>query len=173
MTISNFFSFARVLLVWPIVNGLLERTDAGNMKALLFMLAAALTDYLDGYFARKFDQRSDVGRILDPLAVKIGIGIVAIVLMFTHELPAWFLILIIARDLAILLFGAFMVSRTKNIPESNWTGKATVSALAIVIIAFTLSIDSVKWYLLYACVAVLVVSMYSYLKRFIGVMFLR
>ncbi|MFQ5631327.1 MAG: CDP-alcohol phosphatidyltransferase family protein [bacterium] len=170
-TVSNFLSFARVLLVWPIVMSLLERTGAGNVKALLFMLVAVITDYLDGYFARKFDQRSDVGRIIDPLADKIGIAIVAIAMTVTHELPVWFLILIITRDLAILLLGAFMVSRTKSIPESNWTGKVTVTAVAVVIIAFTLSIDTVKWYLLYACFAVLVISMYSYLKRFIGAMF--
>jgi CDP-diacylglycerol--glycerol-3-phosphate 3-phosphatidyltransferase len=170
-TISNFFSFARVLLAWPAVHYLLEGTNAGNIKALVLLLFAALTDFLDGYFARKLDQRTDVGRIIDPLADKIVLGAVTIVLVLTHDLPLWFLILIIARDLVILLLGALMVSRTKHIPESNWPGKTTVTALAIVIIAFILSLDPVKWYLLYVCVGVLLISMYSYLRRFIAVMF--
>lgn len=135
------------------------------------MLIAGLTDFLDGYLARKLNQRTDVGRIIDPLADKIAVIAIAIVLIYTHGLPAWFLILIVTRDLAILLLGAFMISRTKDIPESNWPGKVTITALAIVIIAFTLSLEPVKWYLLYACVGILLVSMYSYLKRFIGVVF--
>lgn len=160
-----------MLLVWPVVTSLLERTDSGNIKALVLMLIAGLTDFLDGYLARKLNQRTDIGRIIDPLADKIAVIAIAIALMFTHDLPPWFLILIIARDLAILSLGAFMISRTKNIPESNWPGKVTITALAIVIIAFTLSLDPLKWYLLYASVVVLLVSMYSYLKRFIAVVF--
>ena len=166
-TISNFFSFVRVLLIWPIVHFLQQSTPQANMQALALMLLGALTDFFDGYFARKFNQRTDFGRLLDPVADKITIGAIAIVLMQTHELPLWFLILIIARDLAILLLGALMVSRTHRIPESNWPGKTTVTALAIVLIAFTLSLNGVKWYLLYASIGVLAVSTFSYLKRFI------
>ena len=172
-TISNFFSLARVLLVWPIISLLQHGTAEANVRALGVMLIAAMTDFLDGYLARKFNQRTDFGRVLDPVADKIAIAAVAFVLTRTHELPLWFLILIIARDLAILLLGAAMISRTRRIPESNWPGKTTATALAIVLIAFTLSIDPVKWYLLYLSLGVLGVSTVSYLKRFVENMFIR
>lgn len=170
-TLSNALSFARAVLAWPIVASLMIGTRAGDIQALVLMLLAGLTDFFDGYLARKFNQTSDVGRIIDPLADKICVVAIAVTLMFTHGLPMWFLILIIARDLAILLLGTFMISHTKSIPESNWPGKVTVTVLAMVLIVYTLSLDPLKMPVLVAGVAVVLISTVSYFKRFIKEIF--
>ena len=165
-TISNFFSFARALLAGPIVYYLAKNTPEGNWTALLLMGIAIATDFIDGFLARKLNQRSDVGRIIDPLADKIGVGAIAITLVIFRDLPAWFLIVIIVRDLAILALGIFMVSKSKEIPESNWYGKIAVAALALMLVTFVLSLDSFKWYILYLALIFLILSTASYLKRF-------
>jgi len=166
-TISNWLSFMRVLLVVPIVYYLSDNTAANNLIAVGLMFVAALTDFLDGYLARKLNQKTDLGRIIDPIADKIGVGLIAIMLAYSHGLPVWFLLAILGRDLAILICGYFLISKTKLIPESNWSGKIAVSIIAMALIAFTLSIDAIKWYLLYLALAFLFYSTLSYFKRFI------
>lgn len=167
-TISNMFSFARLVLVWPIVYYLYQQTPRANWLAFAFMMMAVATDYLDGYLARKLNQKSDLGRIIDPLADKVGLGIVMLVLTMTHDLPLWFFILIISRDLAILILGFFMVSRANLIPESNWSGKFAVGAFALVIIVYTLSIDFMKSISIAIAVALFLYSIVSYSRRFLG-----
>jgi CDP-diacylglycerol--glycerol-3-phosphate 3-phosphatidyltransferase len=163
-TISNFLSFARVILLIPILLFLREDTPAGNLKAFGVMLLAAATDWFDGYFARRFHQKSDLGRIIDPLADKICVGAIAAYLAFFRDFPKWFLILILARDFIILIVGLFMTVR-RGVPESNWPGKVAVTAMAIVLIVFTLDIESVKWPFFWIMVGLFFVSVASYGPR--------
>ncbi|MDZ7343676.1 MAG: CDP-alcohol phosphatidyltransferase family protein, partial [candidate division KSB1 bacterium] len=77
-TVSNLLSFSRIILLIPILLFLRENTPAGNYKAVGVMLLAAATDWFDGYFARRFHQKTDVGRVIDPVSDKICVGAVAI-----------------------------------------------------------------------------------------------
>ncbi len=163
-TISNFLSFSRIILLIPILLFLREDTPAGNLKAFGVMLLAAATDWFDGYFARRFHQKSDLGRIIDPLSDKICVGAIAAYLAFFRDFPKWFLILILARDFTILIVGLFMTVR-RGVPESNWPGKVAVTAMAIVLIVFTLDIKLVKWPFFWIMVGLFFVSVASYLPR--------
>ena len=69
--------------------------------ALLAFLAAALTDLLDGYLARKWHQITTVGTLLDPIADKLLISAALISLVQVHVVPGWMVILIIGREFAI------------------------------------------------------------------------
>ncbi len=129
------------------------------------MMGAVATDYLDGYLARKFKQRSDLGRVLDPLADKICVILLAMLLMKFRNMPIWYFLLVLTRDLAILLLGLFMSLKTKVVVESNKIGKVTVTGLALVLILFTLEIESVKWIFLWVSVGLIAISSISYLWR--------
>ncbi len=163
-TISNFLSFSRTLLLLPILFFLHQNTPSGNAIAVGFMLLAAATDWFDGYFARRFGQQSDVGRIVDPLSDKICAGGIALYLAVYRDFPMWFLILILARDFTILIFGLLMTVRVK-VPESNWPGKVAVTQLAVVLLVFTLDIKLVKWPFFWIMVTSFLVSVMSYLPR--------
>jgi CDP-diacylglycerol--glycerol-3-phosphate 3-phosphatidyltransferase len=165
-TVSNFLSFSRIILLVPILLFLHENTLAGNFKAVGFMLLAAATDWFDGYFARRFRQKSDLGRIIDPLSDKICVGAVAIYLTVYRDFPLWFLILILARDFSILVLGFFITLR-RGVPESNWYGKVAVTALAIVLITFTLDIRPLKWPFFWIMVGLFFISVVAYVSRFI------
>jgi CDP-diacylglycerol--glycerol-3-phosphate 3-phosphatidyltransferase len=106
----------------------------------LFVLAAA-SDGLDGYIARRYNQRSQLGVILDPIADK-GLLITAIITLsitnWHYELPAWFPVLVIARDV-IVVTGALvlhLLNGTVKVKPS-WTGKCA-TALQMVALSFVL-----------------------------------
>src|SRR5262245_557213 len=97
---------------------------------MLFVLAAA-SDGLDGYIARRYNQRSQLGVILDPIADK-GLLITAIITLsisnWYYELPAWFPVLVIARDV-IVVIGALvlhLLNGTVTVKPS-WTGKCATA----------------------------------------------
>ncbi len=163
-TISNLLSFSRIVLLIPILLFLRENTPAGNLKAFGFMLLAAATDWFDGYLARRFHQKSDLGRIIDPVSDKICVGAIAAYLAIYRDFPLWFLILILARDFTILIVGLFMTVR-RGVPESNWPGKVAVTAMAVVLIVFTLDIEPVKWPFFWIMVALFFASVVSYVPR--------
>ncbi len=163
--ISNVLSITRIFLLIPIYYLLKLQTATGNYLTVLVMMGAVATDYLDGYLARKFKQRSDLGRVLDPLADKICVILLAMLLMKFRNMPIWYFLLVLTRDLAILLLGLFMSLKTKVVVESNKIGKVTVTGLALVLILFTLEIESVKWIFLWVSVGLIAISSISYLWR--------
>ncbi len=163
-TISNFLSFSRALLLLPILFFLHRNTPDGNAIAVGFMLFAGATDWFDGFWARRYHQQSDMGRIIDPLSDKICVGGIALYLALYRDFPMWFLILILARDFTILIAGFLMTVRVK-VPESNWPGKVAVTAMAIVLMVFTFDLEPVKWSFFWIMVVLFFVSVASYLPR--------
>ena len=105
-TIPNLLSLFRILII-PVLVYLLMFPDprSGIIAAFLFILAS-ITDYLDGYLARRHRSVSDLGKILDPLADKLMIASVLIMLAAMdrpHEpsVPAWLVVIILARESAV------------------------------------------------------------------------
>ncbi len=162
--ISNMLSLTRVILVIPIYYLLNLQTEIGGYLAVAVMFLAALTDAYDGRLARKLKQRTDLGRILDPLADKITIAGIAIILAETRGLPVWFVALIILRDVGIVVLSSFLVLRTKVMVESNVLGKITVTILGLTVVAYTLGL-SFRETLLYFSLVLLAVSSISYSFR--------
>ncbi|MCA9732891.1 MAG: CDP-alcohol phosphatidyltransferase family protein [Deferribacteres bacterium] len=167
-TISNFLSFSRIIIVWPIAYYLMQNTAKGNMTAFILMLIGACTDFMDGYLARALNQQSDLGRIIDPIADKVSLGLLGIILTQTSGLPVWFLILIIARDLAILLLGLKMIAKQDSIPESNWSGKIAVTGIAVVVILYTLGLSPWREAALWITVFLLLYSIVNYFRRYLA-----
>ncbi len=107
-------------------------SDVPNARlwGLALLGIAALTDKLDGVIARRYNQITEWGKILDPLADKIGIAVVAIVLVQLGQIPLWFLLAIVARDVLILAGGMYLKRRRGIVEQSNLLGKWTIGVLA-------------------------------------------
>jgi CDP-diacylglycerol--glycerol-3-phosphate 3-phosphatidyltransferase len=134
-TLSNGLSILRILLVVP-VSILLSSGSAGDrVTAALLIALAALTDYLDGLIARKRNQVTGFGKIIDPVADKVGIGAVTVILAARGELPAWFAAAVVGRDLAILASAAFLSGRGAGVPQSNRAGKWAAGVMALTVFA--------------------------------------
>lgn len=89
-----------------------------------------LTDFADGYFARKLNQISEMGKVLDPLADKFC-GVLSMLALYQfYGLPLWLILLIIGRDLLILTGAMFLITRLPYVPPSEMPGKIAVTVVA-------------------------------------------
>jgi CDP-diacylglycerol--glycerol-3-phosphate 3-phosphatidyltransferase len=166
-TISNLLSISRIFIA-PIIIVLLQKSqDSYNILILFLMGLGILTDYLDGYLARKRNETSTLGKILDPLADKISIGLMVIALISLRNFPLWLAVTILGRDLLILLASLFVIKRKKLVIPSNLIGKATVVALAGLVIAYVINAEQFKQPLIILSVLLLIISTFSYLIGFI------
>ena len=141
-TFSNFLSLVRLLLAVPLWI-LLDNFQSESTRYLILTvcLLAALTDIFDGYFARKNNQITEVGKIIDPLADKIGIGAVIIKLFLIGQIPLYYFLMIIGRDILIFLGGIIVTQKLNRVLPSNILGKSAVIVIGIVIILILLNIN--------------------------------
>lgn len=166
LNVSNLLSLSRIFLAIPIIYFLYQNSPASNLMAVFFMLLAGLTDWLDGYFSRRFHEQSDFGRVIDPLADKVVVGAITIYLTVERDFPLWFLLLILARDFVILALGFLMASRLRAIPESDWFGKVAVTGVAVVIVVYSLNITAPKIPFLMVSAGLVGLTIFSYFDRF-------
>lgn len=123
LTLANRLTILRILMT-PVITVLLLYKQTGAALALFAL--AGITDGLDGFVARSRGQRTALGMVLDPVADKLLLMSAVIVLSILKELPWWFAIIVVSRDV-ILIGGAFIlymfVGRV-SLPPS-WLGKLT------------------------------------------------
>jgi CDP-diacylglycerol--glycerol-3-phosphate 3-phosphatidyltransferase len=133
LNLPNFLTLLRIIAVPVVVVALLGETPNGDALAAAVFALAALTDGLDGYFARSRDAVTTFGKLMDPLADKLLITASLISLVSLHRLEAWVAMVIIAREIAVTGLRAIAAERGVVIAAS-WMGKAkTVLQIAAVI----------------------------------------
>jgi cardiolipin synthase len=111
MNLANLITLGRLLVVplvvWLILNG--------DYRLTFWLFAvASVSDAIDGYVAKHFDQRSDLGALLDPIADKALIVSLFVTLGLAGDLPTWLVILVVFRDL--LIIGGFLLATTLTQP---------------------------------------------------------
>ena len=99
--LPNTLSIMRLAFIPIIVICLYFPGRLGSFFAALFFGAAAITDLLDGFYARKHKKITSLGKFLDPLADKLLVSATMIMLITLDRIPAWIVILIIAREMAV------------------------------------------------------------------------
>lgn len=114
--IPNAICVARILLV-PLV---VQRLMAGDFRsALLLIFAAGFSDALDGYLAKRFDWRTRIGGILDPLADKLLLVSVFLTLTWLGLAPLWLAVIVMGRDVVIVAGAVaynFLIGQVKPAP---------------------------------------------------------
>ena len=99
--LPNHLSVLRLILIPAVVSCLYFPGRTGSFLAALFFGLAAITDLLDGFYARRYRVVTPLGKFLDPLADKLLISVTMIMLITVNRIPAWVVMLIIARELAV------------------------------------------------------------------------
>jgi CDP-diacylglycerol--glycerol-3-phosphate 3-phosphatidyltransferase len=133
LTLANTLTLLRILAVPVVVVALLGETPNGDELAAAVFALAALTDGLDGYFARSRDAVTTFGKLMDPLADKLLIVAALVSLVSLNRLQAWVAMVIIAREIAVTGLRAIAAERGVVIAAS-WMGKLkTVLQIAAVI----------------------------------------
>lgn len=167
MTIPNLITVARLLCVPALVYAMI----LGELQlAFGLFLAAGISDAVDGFIARHFNQRSELGTYLDPIADKLLLVSVFVMLTWLDVLPLWFLMLVASRD--ILIVAAVLLSSLMAQPvtvKPILVSKATTAfqiGLALVVLgelAFDLNLSGVGHTLLILTSALTVLSAAAYL----------
>src|SRR6058998_2993109 len=103
LNLPNALTLLRILAVPVVVVALLGETPNGDALAAGVFALAALTDGLDGYFARARDSVTTFGKLMDPLADKLLITAALLSLVSLHRLAAWVAMVIITRELAVTM----------------------------------------------------------------------
>ena len=136
MTIPNYITIFRFLLVPAVVLALI----GGDVEwALVGFVLAGVSDALDGFIARQFNQHSELGAYLDPMADKLLLVSVFVVLGYMGELPLWLVMAAVSRD--ALIVGAVLLSTIMGHPVAvkpllvSKANTAIQIVLAIVVLA--------------------------------------
>ena len=136
VNVANFVTLARLLsvpaMVWLILS---DRLD----WAFWLFVAAGLSDAIDGYIAKRFDQRSQLGALLDPIADKTLLVSMYVTLGMASRLPNWLVIVVVFRDLFIV--GGFLLATvtTQPLDMKPLAVSKLNTALQIILIAVLLA----------------------------------
>lgn len=168
MNISNKLTVLRVLLIPVMVILMYIENSVCSIAALVFFCIAAFTDFLDGYLARKKNLVTVFGKFLDPLADKFLVLSALTVFCEKRLIPAWFLLIILFRELSVDGLRMIVVSNGHVIAASKFGKIKTVSQIALVICLFILNI-SVFSHLLLSILGiwVLTITLFSGIDYFI------
>lgn len=126
------------------------------------------SDVLDGYLARRWNQVTELGKILDPLSDKIIIAAIAVFAVLEKNCPLWLGGLILGRDAAILIFGLVWKNRLDFIPTSNLVGKLSALITALALLAYVFDSRSAARILTPAAMGMILLSSAVYTRRFLA-----
>lgn len=173
MTTANIITIIRIVMVPLFLVILLTEMQNKEFIAFAIFVIAAVTDSLDGYVARKYNEVSDLGKFLDPLADKLLVAAALIALVYLQEVETWVAAVIILRELFISAFRFYFLinnaSFSASIPAKVKTTFQIV-ALSILIIyrkmPFSEYLGILGAAVLYIAVILTVYSGVEYVIRF-------
>ncbi len=135
MNLPNTLTTIRMILIVPFVMIMQIAPDGkGRFAALAIFILASITDFLDGYIARKNHLVTNFGKFMDPLADKLLVSAAMICLVSMGRLPAWMVIIIISREFAISGFRLIAADNGIVIAASWWGKFKTVSQMIMIIL---------------------------------------
>ena len=166
--IPNFITMGRIISV-PVIFWLL--ITGQSQIAFYVFVCAGLSDAVDGYLAKTFDWRSELGAYLDPLADKLLIVSIYIALAVLAELPLWLVIAVVSRD--ILIVAAVLLAwlldqpvrvRPLAVSKANTAAQIVLAATVLADKAFGLGLDMTRLVLVWATGTLTVLSLAAYLR---------
>lgn len=136
INIPNILSFTRIIIIIPFM--LYFLSDDYLLSATMLALSG-LSDMLDGFIARKLNQITKLGKILDPVADKLTLTAVVVCMGIKFPEISVFVVILIVKDLSMLLAGSYQLKKGIEPPAAKWYGKlATVFFYVSVIIIVAL-----------------------------------
>ncbi len=148
LNIPNLLTYARIIAVPVVVacffvEGRLQSSDVARWTALGIFIVASITDYLDGYLARIWNQTSNIGRMLDPIADKLLVASVLLLMAADGTIAGWSLwaaITILCREILVSGLREYLAALKVAVPVTRIAKWKT--ALQMVAIAFLLAGDA-------------------------------
>jgi CDP-diacylglycerol--glycerol-3-phosphate 3-phosphatidyltransferase len=170
VNLPNALTLLRIFLVPVLVVVLLTRTPDGLFLGAAIFGVAVLTDYLDGYFARRRNQVTKLGILLDPIADKLLTAAAFISLVEMKAVPAWMVMIILGREFAVTGLRNIAALRGVLIPASG-LGKGKMASQVVAILLLLLGrrypiLAPLAMLALWVAVVLALVSALQYFHRY-------
>lgn len=171
MTVPNFITLLRFLMVPAVVYALLV---GEVMPAFILFVAAGISDAVDGFIARHYNQQSELGTYLDPMADKLLLVTVFIMLAILGYLPQWLAVLVVSRDVLIVM--AVLVSSLVAQPvdvnpifvsKANTAFQIALVSVVLANLAFGLTLGGLETILIYVVAVLTILSAAAYFRVWI------
>ena len=174
MNLPNKLTILRVIMIPFFVFFLLSGVGGSASKwiALVIFAAASITDTLDGYIARRDNLITDFGKFMDPLADKLLVCSALICFVELDKLPAWMVIIIIAREFIISGFRLVASDNGVVIAASYWGKfKTTFQMIGVVLLIFNIpALSTLTTIIVWIALALTVISLVDYIVKNAGVL---
>ena len=164
MNTANKLTLLRVVMIPAFLLVLYLDVPGASYWALAIFVAASLTDTLDGYIARHYNQVTDFGKFMDPLADKCLV--VAVMLWFVEigQMPAWAVLIVVIREFAVS--GLRMIASDKGrVIAAGWSGKVKTASTMVCIVLMFLPIPAVLNTV--CCWVITLTTLYSGVEYFV------
>ena len=175
ITLANAISISRIFLAIPLVL-LFEDISKGELDKLWWafglIIIIVLTDFLDGYVARKVETITNFGKLIDPVADKVCMMVVMIYLIISYKLPfLLFLVILAIRDIFLIIIGVYLMFSQEEVFQSNPSGKWFMGITALMMTFFlfkeALSISAfVLWMSYLISILLFAFSTIEYIRRY-------
>lgn len=164
--IPNLITILRLVLIVPLV-----MSYYFDYMTYLYVLLGVviLTDFLDGFLARRLNQISDLGKLLDPIADGLALFTFSVVLYFEDRIDLWFCIFYFCRQFLLLILSTIFLPNADSVYGSNIVGKWGVGFLTLGLGIYAINIQSLFSFvpfLIYIATALLFLSLLDYLRVF-------
>jgi len=167
-TVANMLSASRIVAVVPLVLAYEAAGRTPDIWVGIWTGWIILSDYLDGLAARKLDEITEAGKIVDPIADKTCAIMLIAYSVWIGLIPAWFLVILVTRDLLILAGSLHIKSKRGKVAMSVMSGKIAVNVLSVYFIAVFFFPGAVQahFFLKWLTVLFLVSSFADYYYRY-------
>ena len=176
-SLPNILTYARIIAV-PVLAGFLffyPHSTSARWAAFALFVAACITDWLDGYLARIWEQQSNLGRMLDPIADKLLVGAVLLMLVYDQTISGWSIwaaIIILSREILVSGLREFLAELNVKIHVTQlakWKTTFQFIALALLLAgpavrAYVPDVSELGIFILWIAAVLTLFTGYDYLK---------
>ncbi|MEG0597535.1 MAG: CDP-diacylglycerol--glycerol-3-phosphate 3-phosphatidyltransferase [Oscillospiraceae bacterium] len=164
MNTANKLTMLRVALIPVFLVLLYQGTDGMRLLALAVFVVASLTDFVDGYIARHYNQITVFGKFMDPLADKILVLAAMLWFVEVGKMPAWCLLIVVTREFAVTAMRLVAVDSGRVI-AAGWSGKVKTASTMVGICLMLLQLA--PWLDVVCVVVIVVTTVYSGAEYFV------
>ena len=177
MTLANAISISRIFLAIPLVLIFedIARGMTGKLwQAFALIIIIVLTDFLDGYVARKAGEITNFGKLIDPVADKVCMMVVLIYLIISNKLPfLLFFITLAIRDIFLIIIGVYLMFSQEEVFQSNKSGKWFIGISSLMMVLFLLKDplnipNLILWSSYLISTLLFTFSTFEYIRRYLG-----
>ena len=172
--LPNIISIFRICLVPVFLIVYFSEICNATLYAAIIFAVAAISDFVDGYLARKYSATSNLGKILDPLGDKLMTVAVMASITIDGIIPLWPVLVVVAKELLMAAGGVIVHRKARaEMPPSNIVGKSATVVFFLVCLALMLFREiprGVGTAMIAIAIALTFLALISYIKTFVAVM---